>query len=220
MARAGLTLSWPKRAGHALQARAPYAILRFQRDDEPRPEALGRADTTRRGRSGKRVPRRPVWTMLSIRRAERRDVSEILALIRELAEYEKLSHEVRAEEADLLRDGFSGSPRFFVEMAEWAGEVAGFALWFFNYSTFQGQRGLYLEDLFVRPSFRERGIGKALLVHLARVAEREGCGRFQWQVLEWNEPAVAFYEALGARALHDWITMRISDGDIARLAGG
>jgi GNAT superfamily N-acetyltransferase len=158
--------------------------------------------------------------MLRIRRAERGDVPEILALIRELAEYEELSQEVRAKEADLLRDGFSDSPRFFVEMAEWDGAVSGFALWFFNYSTFQAQPGLYLEDLFVRPPFRGRGIGKALLVHLAGLAEKEGCGRFQWQVLDWNAPAIGFYESIGARPLREWITMRLSDGAIGRLAGG
>jgi len=158
--------------------------------------------------------------MLRIRRAEPPDVPEILALIRELAEYEKLSQEVRATAADLLRDGFSGAPRFFVEMAEWEGRVAGFALWFFNYSTFQGQPGLYLEDLFVRPPFRGHGIGRALLVHLAGLAEREGCGRFQWQVLDWNAPALAFYNAIGAVPLREWTTMRVSDDGITRLARG
>ena len=157
--------------------------------------------------------------MLSIRKAVRADVPKILALIRELAEYEKKSHEVRATEADLLRDGFSDAPRFFVEIAEWDGAPAGFALWFFNYSTFQGRPGVYLEDLFVRPLFRGRGIGKALLVHLARRATAEGCGRFQWQVLDWNAPAIGFYETLGAKALKEWITMRVSDEAIARMAG-
>jgi len=156
--------------------------------------------------------------MLSIRRAEPRDVPEILALIRELAEYERAPAEVTAREADLLRDGFSAEPRFFVEMAEWDGAVAGFAFWFFNYSTWQGRRGLYLEDLFVRPSFRGRGIGKALLVHLARTALAEGCGRFIWQVLDWNAPAIAFYEALGASALREWVTMRVKGDALERLA--
>ncbi len=156
--------------------------------------------------------------MLTIRRAEPRDVPEILALIRELAEYERAPAEVTAREADLLRDGFSAEPRFFVEMAEWDGAVAGFAFWFFNYSTWQGRRGLYLEDLFVRPSFRGRGIGKALLVHLARTALAEGCGRFIWQVLDWNAPAIAFYEALGASALREWVTMRVKGDALERLA--
>lgn len=156
--------------------------------------------------------------MLRIRRAEARDIPEILALIRDLAEYERMPAEARATAEDLLRDGFSGAPRFFVELAEWDGRVAGFAFWFFNYSTWEGRPGLYLEDLFVRPAFRRHGIGRALLVYLARVARDEGCGRFQWQVLDWNEPAIAFYETLGARRLGEWITMRVSGEELARLA--
>jgi GNAT superfamily N-acetyltransferase len=156
--------------------------------------------------------------MLHIRRAEARDVPEILALIRDLAEYERAPQEATATAQDLLRDGFSGAPRFFVEMAEWDGRMAGFAFWFFNYSTWQGRPGLYLEDLLVRPAFRGHGIGKALLVHLARVALAEGCGRFQWQVLDWNTPAIEFYEALGAKRLGEWITMRVSGEGLARLA--
>ncbi len=156
--------------------------------------------------------------MLHIRRAVAADVPQILTFVRELAEYEKATHEVKATEADLLRDGFTGAPRFFVEVAEWAGAPAGFALWFFNYSTWEGRPGLYLEDLFVRPSFRGKGIGKALLVHLARCAVAERCGRFQWQVLDWNVPAIGFYETLGAKALKEWVTMRVSDAGIARLA--
>jgi GNAT superfamily N-acetyltransferase len=158
--------------------------------------------------------------MLRIRRAQARDVSEVLAFIRELAEYERAPDQVTATAADLLRDGFSEAPRFFVEMAEWDGRVAGFAFWFFSYSTWQGRPGLYLEDLFVRPAFRGHGIGKALLVHLARVALVEGCGRFQWQVLDWNTPAIDFYEGLGAKQLGEWITMRVSGEELARLAAG
>ena len=158
--------------------------------------------------------------MLRIRRAEARDVPEILALIRDLAEYERAPEEATATAEDLLRDGFSGAPRFFVEMAEWDGRVAGFAFWFFSYSTWQGRPGLYLEDLFVRPAFRGQGIGKALLVYLAQVALDEGCGRFQWQVLDWNRPAIDFYEALGAKRLGEWITMRVSGEELARLAAG
>ena len=158
--------------------------------------------------------------MLRIRRAQARDVSEVLAFIRELAEYERAPDQVTATAADLLRDGFSEAPRFFVEMAEWDGRVAGFAFWFFSYSTWQGRPGLYLEDLFVRPAFRGQGIGKALLVHLAQVAVAEGCGRFQWQVLDWNTPAIDFYEALGAKQLGEWITMRVSGEELARLAAG
>jgi GNAT superfamily N-acetyltransferase len=158
--------------------------------------------------------------MLCIRRAHARDVSEILAFIRELAEYERAPEQVTATAEDLLRDGFSEAPRFFVEIAEWDGRVAGFAFWFFSYSTWQGRPGLYLEDLFVRPALRGHGIGKALLVHLARVALQEGCGRFQWQVLDWNTPAIDFYEALGAKQLDEWKTMRVSGEELARLAAG
>ncbi len=156
--------------------------------------------------------------MLAIRRAERRDVPVILALIRDLAEYEKAPREVTATEADLVRDGFSATPRFYVEIAEWDGAPVGFAFWFFNYSTWQGRPGLYLEDLFVKPTMRGRGIGKALLVHLARIAVAEGCGRFQWQVLDWNEPAIEFYRSLGAKTMDEWLTMRITGADIAALA--
>jgi GNAT superfamily N-acetyltransferase len=157
-------------------------------------------------------------SMLSIRRAEARDVPEILSLIRELAAYERAPGEVTATEADLLRDGFSGAPCFFVELAEWEGAVAGFAFWFFNYSTWQGRSGLYLEDLFVRPAFRGRGIGRSLLAHLARIAVAQGCGRFQWQVLDWNTPALAFYEALGAKPLAEWVAMRMAGEALERLA--
>jgi GNAT superfamily N-acetyltransferase len=158
--------------------------------------------------------------MLRIRRAEAADIPEILTLIRDLAAYERAPDEARATAADLLRDGFSGTPRFFVELAEWDGAVAGFAFWFFNYSTWQGRPGLHLEDLFVRPALRGRGIGKGLLAHLARIAVAERCGRFQWQVLDWNAPAIAVYEALGAKRLDEWITMRLSGEALERLAAG
>ena len=164
----------------------------------------------------------PTYTgpMLRIRRAGPADVPEILALISELAAYEKAPGEATATAEDLLRDGFGETPRFFVELAEWDGAVAGFAFWFFNYSTWQGRPGLYLEDLFVRPVHRGRGIGKALFVHLARVAVRDGCGRFQWAVLDWNSPAIGFYESLGASKLGEWITMRVSGEALVRLAEG
>jgi GNAT superfamily N-acetyltransferase len=159
--------------------------------------------------------------MLHIRRAERRDVPEILALIHELAEYERAPGAVRTSEADLVRDGFSGAPpRFFVDLAEWDGAVAGFAFWFFDYSTWIGRPGIYLEDLFVRPSFRGRGIGKELLVHLARTAVAEGCARLAWNVLDWNAPAIGFYEALGASALREWMRMRMTGEALERLARG
>lgn len=156
--------------------------------------------------------------MLVIRKAEPRDVPQILQLIRELAAYEKAPEQAVATEADLLVDGFGPAPRYSCLMADWGGEAAGFAFYFHNYSTWQGRWGLYLEDLFVRPRHRGHGIGKALLVELARIAVREGCGRFQWQVLDWNTPAVEFYEKLGARALKEWMTMRIDGEALERLA--
>jgi len=156
--------------------------------------------------------------MLNIRKATPDDIPLILEFIRELAEYERAPAEAVATPDDLRRDGFSGEPRFFVEIAEWDGEPAGFALWFFNYSTWQGKPGLYLEDLFVRPRFRKKGIGKALLVHLARVAVEKGCGRYQWQVLDWNTPAVEFYESLGARVMKEWLTMRVTGEALEKLA--
>ena len=158
--------------------------------------------------------------MLVLRPAERSDVPAILALIRELAAYEREPQAAVATEEDLLRDGFGAAPRFFCLMALWDGEVAGFAFYFHNYSTWQGRWGLYLEDLFVRPKLRGRGIGKALFVELARIAVREGCGRFQWQVLDWNEPALKFYEKLGARRLGEWLTMRIDGAALEKLAHG
>jgi len=156
--------------------------------------------------------------MLTIRPAGPRDAALLLELVRELAEYEKLAHEVEATAEDFLRDGFGERPRFEAAVAEWDGDPAGFALWFYNYSTFAGRHGLYLEDLFVRPAFRGKGIGKALLVHLARLAAEQGCARYQWQVLDWNTPSIAFYEALGARKLPEWVTMRVSGAELARLA--
>jgi GNAT superfamily N-acetyltransferase len=156
--------------------------------------------------------------MLVLRPATPRDVPAIARLIRELAAYEREPSKVVATEADLLRDGFGPSPRYFCLMAEWSSAVAGFALYFHNYSTWQGKWGLYLEDLFVQPEFRGHGIGKALLVELARTAVREGCGRFQWQVLDWNEPALKFYEKLGARRFGEWLTMRLTGEALERLA--
>ena len=157
--------------------------------------------------------------MLFIRPAAREDVRLILDFIHDLAEYERAPEQAIATEADLLRDGFGPNPIFRCVIASWDGAPAGFALFFYNYSTWQGRPGLYLEDLFVRPAFRKKGIGKALLVYLAQVAVRENCGRFQWQVLDWNTPAIEFYESLGAKVMKEWLTMRVEGGDIAKLAG-
>ena len=156
--------------------------------------------------------------MLVIRAALPTDVPAIRSLIGELAEYEKEPAQAVATEEDLLRDGFGPNPRYQCLMALRDGAAAGFALYFHNYSTWQGRWGLYLEDLFVRPAFRGRGIGKALLIELARTAAREKCGRFQWQVLDWNQPAIDFYQALGAKALKEWVTMRLDGEALERLA--
>lgn len=156
--------------------------------------------------------------MLNIRSAKVNDVGLILQFIRDLAEYEREPQSVTATEADLVRDGFGADPKFRVVIAEWDGKPAGFALFFYNYSTWQGRPGLYLEDLFVRPEFRGDGIGKTLLVHLARLAVQENCGRFQWQVLDWNTPSIRFYESLGAKVMKEWLTMRVEGEAIKRLA--
>jgi GNAT superfamily N-acetyltransferase len=157
-------------------------------------------------------------SMLSLRPATRDDVSTLLRFIRELADYEREPDAVVATEEDLLRDGFGDAPRFHAILAEWEGTPVGFAFYFFQYSTWTGRPTLYLEDLFVTPGHRKRGIGVALMRRLAREALRAGCKRFQWAVLDWNEPAFRFYEALGARVIADWRTVRIDGDAIAALA--
>jgi GNAT superfamily N-acetyltransferase len=156
---------------------------------------------------------------LRLRPATRDDAATIVDLIRALAAYEREPDAAIVTEADILRDGFGERPLFEVVIAEWKGEPVGFAFFFHNYSTWQGRAGLYLEDLFVRESHRGLGIGRALLVHLARIAVERGCGRFVWQVLDWNRPAIDFYEALGARHLAEWQTMRVEGDALRRLAG-
>jgi len=156
---------------------------------------------------------------VAITAAQEADIPLILGLIGELAEYEKLEDQAVATE-DLLRQALFG-PRPAAEalIARVGGEAAAFALYFHNFSTFLGKRGLYLEDLFVRPAFRSHGVGKALLRHLARLAVERGCGRFEWAVLDWNRPARDFYEALGAEANTAWINYRITGAALERLAG-
>ena len=156
--------------------------------------------------------------MLVIRKAEARDVPLILQFIRELAEYEREPQAVKATEEDLLRDGFGPSPRYFCLIAEWSGEPAGFAFYFHTYSTWLGRWGLYLEDLFVRPAMRGKGAGKALLAELARIGVAEKIGRMNWQVLDWNQPAIEFYDRLGARRLSEWVTYRLAGEALERLA--
>ena len=155
---------------------------------------------------------------LVIRSAMPADAGLVLTFIRELAEYERLLHEVEACEDDIARDLFGEQPRVFCEIAEWGGEPVGFALWFYTYSTFQGRHGLYLEDLFVRPAQRGRGIGKVLLANLARRCLDEGLGRLRWWVLNWNEPSIAFYRSLGAEARPEWTTFDLSGEALHRLA--
>ena len=155
---------------------------------------------------------------LSIRVARREDAPAIHALICELADYEKLRHEVDASVDDIARDLFGESPRVFAEIAEWNGEVAGFSLWFYNYSTFRGRHGIYLEDLFVRPAFRGKGIGKALIMNLAKRCVAEGLPRFQWSVLDWNTPSIEFYESLGAKRMPEWIGCRVEGEALVKLA--
>lgn len=156
---------------------------------------------------------------LNLRPAARADVPVILAFIKELAEYEKLTHQVVADETKLAETLFGERPFAEVIIAEWDGTPAGFALYFHNYSTFLAKPGIYLEDLFVRPAFRDKGIGKALLVALARVAVERGCGRLEWSVLDWNEPAIGFYKSLGAVPMDEWTVYRVTGDALAELAG-
>lgn len=148
--------------------------------------------------------------MLNIRPATPEDIPQILSLIQGLAEYEREPHAAVATHADLLRDGFGPVPRFHCLIAEWSGRPVGFALYFYNYSTWRGQAGIYVEDLFVRPPFRRKGIGKALLGEVAAVAVAAGCSRLEWAVLDWNTPAIDFYTSLGATPMSEWTTMRVS----------
>ena len=155
---------------------------------------------------------------LEISAAKERDVPIILDFIRKLAAYEKLSHEVRATE-DLLRETLFGDhPMAEVLLAHWSGEAAGFAVYFRNFSTFLARPGIYLEDIFVEPTFRGRGIGKALLARVANIAVQRGCGRLNWAVLDWNRPAIDFYRSLGAVPLGDWTVFRLTGDSLMRLA--
>ncbi|MAW80315.1 MAG: GNAT family N-acetyltransferase [Parvularcula sp.] len=157
---------------------------------------------------------------ITIRRALAGDEGLILSFIRELATYEKLSHEVVATEEHLGRTLFCDAPKAFALIAEEDGEPVGFALYFFNYSTFLGKHGLYLEDLYVRESARGRGAGKALLAALARIALDHDCGRMEWSVLDWNAPSVAFYKSLGAEPMDEWTVYRLTGASLEHLAKG
>jgi GNAT superfamily N-acetyltransferase len=155
---------------------------------------------------------------LSIRPARPGEAALALQFVRELAEYEKLSHEVEATEAMLDVALFGEPARVSCDFAEWDCEVVGFALWFLNFSTFSGRSGIYLEDLFVRPAHRGKGIGKALMIHLAQRCVQNGWARFQWSVLDWNAPSIDFYKSLGAVLLDDWTGCRVSGNALTRLA--
>ncbi len=154
---------------------------------------------------------------LSIRPATAADLPLIAQLIRELAEYEKLAHEVRFDEAVLGAKLFGARPYAEVVIGELSGIPQGFALFFHNFSTFEGRPGIYLEDLFVRPSARGSGLGKALLSHLAALAVERDCARLEWSVLDWNAPAIGFYQALGARSMDEWTVMRVDGAALERL---
>jgi GNAT superfamily N-acetyltransferase len=158
-------------------------------------------------------------TNIEISAAQEADIPLILELIAELAEYEKLQDQAVATEASLQQALFGPRPVAEALIARVEGEAAAFALYFHNFSTFLGKRGLYLEDLFVRPAFRGLRVGKTMLEHLARLAVERDCGRFEWAVLDWNRPARDFYEALGAQANSEWVNYRITGAALERLAG-
>jgi diamine N-acetyltransferase len=155
---------------------------------------------------------------LVIRRARPGEAGLVLSFIRELAAYEKLSHEVEATEAMIDEALFAENPRLYCAITEWDDEAVGFAVWFANFSTFSGRHGIYLEDLYVRPSHRGKGIGKALLTYLAKECVDNGWSRMQWAVLDWNAPSIAFYKSLGAVMMDDWTLCRVAGPALARLA--
>ena len=145
-----------------------------------------------------------------IRPAKSEEVGEVLQLIQDLATYEKAPEQVEASKEGLLNTIFSSDPRVFCDLVEVDGQIAGMAIWFLNYSTWQARHGIYLEDLFIKPEYRGRGYGKALLKHLAKICDEKGYGRLQWWVLDWNSPAIEFYKSLGAEAMDEWTVYRTS----------
>ena len=154
---------------------------------------------------------------MKIRPARQEEVGIVLQLIHDLAVYEKAPNEVEATEKELLETIFSSDPKVFCDLVEVDGEIAGMAIWFLNYSTWQGKHGIYLEDLFITPEYRGRGYGKALLKHLAKICDEKGYGRFQWWVLDWNSPAIEFYRSLGAVAMDEWTVYRVSGQALKEL---
>ena len=157
---------------------------------------------------------------LVIRAAKPADTALIFALVQELAAYEHLSSEVDATPQSIAAVLFAREPRVFCDLAEWNGEPAGFALWFLNFSSFRGRHGIYLEDLFVRPAFRAKGIGKALMAQLARRCVAEGWARFEWSVLDWNLPSIEFYRSIGAQVMDDWKICRLSGPALEQFGRG
>jgi diamine N-acetyltransferase len=157
---------------------------------------------------------------LAIRAARPVDRALIFSLLRDLADYEKLSAEVEATEEAIAAALFGDAPRLFCDVAEWNGEPAGFSTWFLNYSTFRGSHGIFIEDLFVRPAYRGRGIGKALMARLARHCTKEGYGRCEWAVLNWNSPSIEFYKSIGAQEREDWRIYRLSGEALDAFARG
>ena len=147
---------------------------------------------------------------MKIRPAKSEEVGEVLQLIQDLATYEKAPDQVEASEDDLLNTIFAKEPRVFCDLVEVDGQIAGMAIWFLNYSTWQSKHGIYLEDLFIKPEYRGRGYGKALLKHLAKICDEKGYGRLQWWVLDWNSPAIEFYKSFGAEAMDEWTVYRTS----------
>lgn len=154
---------------------------------------------------------------VSIRSAVKADAGQIIAFVEALADYEKLAHEARATVSDIERDLFGPAPKVFCEIAEADGRPVGFALWFYTYSTFQGRHGIWLEDLFVVPEARGLGAGKALLKHLAARCVRENLGRYEWWVLDWNEPSIRFYQSQGGVLQEEWTKVRIDGVALERL---
>jgi GNAT superfamily N-acetyltransferase len=154
---------------------------------------------------------------MKIRPARKEEVGIVLQLIHDLAHYEKAPNEVEATEKELLATIFIDNPKVFCDVVEVDGEIVGMAIWFLNYSTWQGKHGIYLEDLFIKSEYRGHGYGKALLKHLAKICDEKGYGRFQWWVLDWNSPAIEFYRSLGAVAMDEWTVYRVSGNALKEL---
>jgi len=154
---------------------------------------------------------------MKIRPARKEEVGIVLQLIHDLAHYEKAPNEVEATEKELLATIFIDNPKVFCDVVDVDGEIVGMAIWFLNYSTWQGKHGIYLEDLFIKSEYRGHGYGKALLKHLAKICDERGYGRFQWWVLDWNSPAIEFYRSLGAVAMDEWTVYRVSGTALKEL---